>query len=370
MRRGFIMALLVLCVSSWTAAAVSLCDYRSPKTDLSSLMVNFSYQYHNDPYGLESRDVNQGQFGVDYERLFDSPSYGFDISFQNTMIISSEDKTSYQIMSDGNYKRYFSTDANHFAYAGAVLRSSSSFQKLGLAFNVGVGTGRFADVTPMAKATRIDDYLVARGSISAHLHEVDLRSVALDIGSSATYESQATLLADIQNTIEGSGLVRWEGLDALDIYEITRFVQEQGLSRYCGWDLKIGLGYELIDPSGGSNDLLFSGGFNYALSTTPKEQLLLQGSFSGSPDILSTHRVDLTGSYNYLISDFLSAAAGYYFSRETWAGEPVDTHRMSLDLTLSPVDTAHVVAGLVLEYKPYFLEWSVDLQLSVQMGLL
>jgi hypothetical protein len=34
------------------------------------------------------------------------------------------------------------------------------------------------------------------------------------------------------------------------------------------------------------------------------------------------------------------------------------------------VDTAHVVAGLVLEYKPYFLEWSVDLQLSVQMGLL
>jgi hypothetical protein len=160
------------------------------------------------------------------------------------------------------------------------------------------------------------------------------------------------------------------GLDALDISEITRFIQEEWFARYCGWDLKVGVGYELLDPSGGDNDLLFSGAFHYALATTPTAQLLMEGSFSGPLDILMTHRVDITGSYDYFISNFLSATATYGFSRETWAGLPTDTHQMSLEFVLSPVDTANVVVGLFLEHRPYYLEWSVDIQLSIQMDLL
>ncbi|MFC2082893.1 hypothetical protein ACFLSG_02495 [Candidatus Bipolaricaulota bacterium] len=370
MRRCLLIALLFACALVWTGAAIPLCDYRSPKTNLSDLTLNFSYQYRNDPYGLETLDISQGQFGIDYVRLFDIPEYGFDLSFENAMIISDQDLSSYEITADGNYKRYFSTGNDPFAYAGASVRSSSSFQKLGLSFNLGVGTGRFTDVTPLAKATRISDYLENRGSLTNHLHEVDLQILALEIGSAASYESRAALLAVIQEVIENSGLVRLGGLDALDISEITRFIQEEGFSRYCGWDLKIGLGYELLDPSGGGNDLLFSGAFNYALATTPKAQFLVQGSFSGPPEITMSNRVDFTGAYDYFISNFLSANAAYNFSRETWVGEPTDTHRMSLEFVLSPVDTANVVAGVFLEYRPYYLEWSVDVQLSIQMDLL
>jgi hypothetical protein len=370
MRRRFGITLLVVCAITWTGLAVPLCDYRSPRTDLSNLTLSFSYQFHNDPYGLEDRDINQGQFGVEYVRLFDIPEYGFDISFANDMTVSDEDVLTYDVVADGNYKRYFSIERDHFAYAGASSRSSSSFQKLGLSFNLGVGTGRFTDVTPMAKATRINDYLVDRGSLTSHLHPVDLQILALEIGSAASYESSAALLAVIQEVIENSGMVRLGGLDALDISEITRFIQEEGFARYCGWDLKVGVGYELLDPSGGDNDLLFSGAFHYALATTPTAQLLLEGSFSGPLDILMTHRVDLTGSYDYFISNFLSATATYDFSRETWAGLPTDTHQMSLEFVLSPVDTANVVVGVFLEHRPYYLEWSVDIQLSIQMDLL
>ena len=319
---------------------------------------------------METRDISQGQFDIDYVRLFDIPEYGFDMSFENAMTISAEDGSTYTISADGNYKRYFSTERDYFAYAGSSLRSSSSFQKLGLSFNLGVGTGRFTDVTPLAKATRISDYLVERGSITSNLHPVDLQILALEIGNSVSYESLAALLAVIQEVIENSGLVRLGGLDALDISEITRLIQKVGFSRYCGWDLKLGLGYELLDPSGGGNDLLFLGAFNYALATTPQAQLLVQGSFSGPPEIFMTNRVDITGSYDYFISNFLSANATYDFSRETWVGEPTDIHRMSLEFILSPVDTANVVAGVFLEYRPYFLEWSIDVQLSIQMDLL
>jgi len=370
MRRASIIALLTACALAWAGVAIPLCDYRSPKTDLSDLTLDFSYQYHNDPYGLEASDISQGQFSVDYVQLFDIPEYGFDVSFENTMIVSAKDVSAYTIMADGNYKRYFSIEEDLFAYAGSSLRSSSSFQKLGVSFNLGVGTGRFTDVTPLARATRINDYLLDRGSLTDQLHAVDLQILALEIGSAASFESQAALLAVIQEVIENSGLVRLGGLDALDISEITRFIQEEGFSRYCGWDLKLGLGYQLLDPSGGDNDLLFSGAFNYALATTPKAQFLVQGSFSGSPEILTTNRVDITGAYDYFISNFLSASATYDFSRETWGGEPTDTHRMLLEFVLSPVDTANVVAGVSFEYKPYFLEWSIDVRLSIQMDLL
>ena len=347
-----------------------LCDYRSPKTDLSDLTLDFSYQYHNDPYGLETRDISQGQFGIDYVRLFDIPEYGFDVLFENTMTVSDEDVSVYAVTADGNYKRYFSAERDFFAYTGASLRSSSSFERLGLSFNLGVGCGRFTDVTPLAKATRIDDYLAKRGSLTDHLHPVDLQILALEIGSAASFESLAALLSVIQEVIENSGLVRLGGLDALDISEMTRFIQEEGFSRYCGWDLKIGLGYELLDPSGGDNDLLFLGAFDYALATTPKAQLLVQGSFSGPPEITTTNRVDITGSYDYFISNFLSVSASYNFSRETWVGEPTDIHHIVLGLILSPVETANVVVGVSLEHRPYFLEWSVDVQLSIQMDLL
>ncbi|TFH08960.1 MAG: hypothetical protein E4H08_06770 [Candidatus Atribacteria bacterium] len=370
MRRCVVLVLLAVCAMVWTTVAIPLCDYRSPKTDLSDLTLNFTYQYRNDPYGLETRDISQGQFGVDYVQLFDTPQYGFDLAFENTLMVTAEGLSTYGIQADGNYKRYFSSEQDSFAYSGASLRSSSSFQKLGLSFNLGVGVGRFTDVTPLAKATRINDYLVSRGSLTDQLHAVDLQILALEIGSAASYESRAALLAVIQEIIETSGSVRLGGLDALDISEITRFIQEEGFSRYCGWDLKLGLGYELLDPSGGDNDLLFSGGFDYALATAPKAQFLLQGSFSGPPDILTTHRADFTGSYDYFISSFLSANATYNWSRETWSGVNTDTHRVSLEFALSPVDTASVVAGVFLEHRPYYLEWSIDVQLSIQMDLL
>jgi hypothetical protein len=106
------------------------------------------------------------------------------------------------------------------------------------------------------------------------------------------------------------------------------------------------------------------------LASTPREQFLLQGSFSGPLDFLTTNRVDITGVYDFFISGFVSVDATYAFSRETWAGEPTDTHQFTVNLKLSPIETASVVASLSTEYRPYYLEWNTDFKLSIQMDLL
>jgi len=96
----------------------------------------------------------------------------------------------------------------------------------------------------------------------------------------------------------------------------------------------------------------------------------VQGSISGPPDLLETNRADVTLAYDYLLSDLLSLAVSYDFSRETWAAVPTDTHRISFDVTLAPLDTSQVTLGVVFEHRPFFLEWSVDVQLLIGIELL
>ena len=119
---------VVLIVAAPAAFAIPLCEYRSPVTDLSDLAISFAYQYHNDPFGLKDNDVNEGQFTIEYVRLYDRPEYGFDVALRNDMSISVLDLSTYTTYADGNYKRYFASEEDFFAYAGAIGRSSSSFQ--------------------------------------------------------------------------------------------------------------------------------------------------------------------------------------------------------------------------------------------------
>jgi len=372
MRRWVVVAGALLALSSLCSlgATVPLCDYRSPLTDLSDLTLSFSYRYVNNPYGISDLDESAGRFGADYVRLFDSPEYGYDITMQSDIEIAKDDVSNYAIVADGDYKRYFASAENYFAYAGGSARSSSSFQALGLSFDLGIGYGRFTDVTPLATAVRIDEYLVRRGSLSDHLHPVDLQILAREIGSASSYESLADLLAVVQETIESTGLAGIGGLDALDISEMTNLIQEEGFSRYCGWNVQAGLGYELLDPSGGERDLIVASSFNYAFTTTPRTQLLIQGSISGPPELLETNRIDVTASHDILVADFLSLQTMYGFSRETWDGDPTDIHRITADFLLTPVETAEVVLGIVLEHRPYYLEWSIDVHFAIQMELL
>jgi hypothetical protein len=222
----------------------------------------------------------------------------------------------------------------------------------------------------MAIATRIDETLVSSDSLLSRLPSADLEILAYEIGAKGSYESTTELLSVVQGIIESSGYARPGGLNALDLSKIEGLLSDDSFSRRCGWDGKIGLGYEILDPSGGTNDLLVTAAFNYAFTTAPNEQFLVNGSLSGPPKIFETNRVDINAEYDVIISDFLSAKATYVFARETWASVPVDTHRIGLDLLMTPLDTADVNLSVSLEHRTYYLEWSVDVQLSLSIQLL
>ncbi len=368
--RRLLLFLILLLLVKLAAGALPLCEYRSPLTDLSDLGISFSYNYHNDPYGLSDQDRNFGQLNVDYTRLYDSPDIGFNISAQNEMTISVLRLSSYLITGEGNLKRYLAPGASFFGFAGVNVKSDSSYEAIRLAIVLGIGYGRFADVTPLAKAMNIDDYLVKHESITKHLDGLDLEAIAFEIDSIDTYDSLADLLAVLEEIIEGTGLAKAGGLDALDIYEMGRIIADDDHLRYCGGDIKLGLGYELVDPFGGPNDLLATAAFNYAFTITPQAQFLAQGTFSGSSEIFQTHQIEVSLGSDYVLTDTIDICVSYDFLRETWVGVSTDIHTISLEVKLTPIETAQVVLGMHFSHEPYFLEWSADISLLMSMDLL
>ncbi len=369
-RNHILLLVLLAAVSVAASGAVPLCNYRAPNSDIDNLGISFSYHYYNDPYGLSDRDIDSGQLLLNYFRRHDSPDLGYDISVKNDMHISTVALSSFLINAQGNFKRYFSPDRPFFGIAGVTAKSASSYKTIGLFAKLGVGYGRFTDVTPLSKAIKIDAYLFKHGSITSHMEEIDLESLAHEIDNADTYKSMNALLGSLQDIINGSGFVRPSGLNALDIYKMAQIVQDNSHPRYCGGSFSVGLGYEIIDPMQESNDLLATASIDYAFTTTPKAQFLIRGDFSGAYNFLRTNQMDIKTSYDYTVTDWLSAAVAYSFSRETWDGVPTDKHELSLDVTFTPVKGASVVLSMHFAHEPYYLEWKQEIKFQIGMKLL
>jgi len=363
------VAILLVAIGP-VSSAIPLCDYSSPRTSLSDLNISFSYQYHQDPYGLTDRNIDEGQLHIDYTRHFDAPDFGYDAAVTNDMNISALSLSSFAMSGQGNLKWYFNPKAPYFALAGATAKSASTYQTIGLFAKLGIGYGRFTDVTPLAKAMEIDDYLVSHGSITHHLEAIDLQSIAHEIDNIGTYPSIADLLSALREIVESSGVAKPTGLDALDIYEMMQIVQDNSHPRYCGGSISAGLGYEIVNAQGEPRNVLATVTFNYAFTTTPQAQFLVQGTFSGAYDFLQTNQMSVQASYDYMISQILDVSAAYAFSRETYGGEPTDQHDISLKVDFTPISAATVSLELHFVHKPYYLKWSQDVSFQIGMKLL
>ncbi len=362
----FICFLIVLAFSG-SAWGMSLCDYRSPESTISNVGMSFLYRYCN---GSAEQDINRGQLRLNYNRLFNSPNFGYELSTHNNMTISALNLYSFSAMATGNLQYYFSPEAAYFGFAGTEIESSSDpkYKAIGLFVSLGIGYGRFTDVTPMVRAMQIESYLIGAECISGPLHEIDLQSIAYEIDNINTYESLADILDVLQGIIEGTRLIRIGGLGPLDLYEMARIIEKGRRTRYCGGNIKLGLGYEIIDPYQASNDILGTAAFNYAFASTPKSQLLVQGSASSSYDILNAYQLRLGFGYDYDFTDMITLSASYSFSRQVRDGDLINTHDLSLDLAITPsVPGMSITLEVGLTQDP---NWVTDVTLFMSMDFL
>lgn len=356
-----------LCVVGLAALAgpVSLCDYVSPETNLSDLGLSLSYRYFDDG-ATEGQDESGGRAAIDYSQLYDSPDIGFTIAASGELLLTDFVPAGGLGDASGTLRYYFSGDVPAFGFGGLEASIATGQPQPGVNLRAGVGYGRFSDVTPMAKAFTIQKELLKAQSIAGELAGDTLLGVAELIGQRAEYESVEDLAAAVVTLIQTAAGTTIAPRQVLAIEDV---IAATGDELNCGWAVQAGLGYELLDPYGGANDLLLTASADAAFAPDPQSQLACRASFSGPFRILEENTLTARASYARTLSDTSALTATYTLQRVQPLGlEASTSHALTLVLGFV-VGQADVGLQVSLSKAPTAPAWTVDVSVSASMDL-
>ena len=402
MRRLAWVGLFVFLVSSIAVIAkpLSLCDFQSVDTHFKDMRLSFNYRYFNDA-STEGIDVSSGRIAVAYSELMDSLNEGFSLSGNVEISLSDFTPVSGLGQGAGTLRHYLSEEEPLFGFGGLEASFTTSLPQPHMELRAGIGYGRFSDVTPLAKARRIEQKLLKLGAIPDALPDPVIMALAEQISRRAEFTSLQELMNKIQTLIQQASetpveplsvvmvgvelntlnelLSNIEGLiedasgttlNAQALLVIQDEMLRTGDERNCGWAVQGGIGYELTDPYGGTRDLLLTASADAAVAPDPDSQILLHASFSGPLTSIQDNTLSLTASYVYTLTDQLAFNADYALkSIPGEDGLENVSHSASFELALG-FGGASVALQLALTRDPGVPGWSSDLTLSMAMDLL
>ncbi len=367
MRRCGMLLVAGLLVILWAfpGAAIALCDYVSPSTSLARMRLSFTYRYFDDGF-TEGVDVSAGRSRLDYSSLYDSASLGYSLSAVGELRLSQLRISGGTARSSGTLRYYFGEEDPFFAFAGMSMGLDPERLGPSLDVSTGLGYGRFTDVTPLAKAMRIERMLLTRGALPVALPDPTVMTVAEEIGRRVEYPTIDDLVQVLVSAIEEAANVR---LDARAVLAIEDQVLATGDERHCGWAVQGGLSYEVLDPREGPRHLLLSLTGAGALPPTPESQILMEAGLTGPANIVAQHTATLSASYEYA-AGALDVNAALRLRREKEPDEvPEDTAAASLEVAF-PVGGANVTFQLAVTKSAAAPRASLDLNVSVLLRLI
>lgn len=346
-------------------APLSLCDYHAPQTSLANLKLAFSYHYFDDP-ATAGVEVDSGRIALDYSQLYDSPDFGFTLSGAGSLDLAGFAVAGGLGQGTGTFRYYLSDELPVFGFGGAD--ASYALGQAGPAVNVsvGLGYGRFSDVTPLAKAVKIQNDLLQLGAISTPLSDATLMAVATEIGKKAEYAATKDLVAAVEQLIEKE---TGGTLDARAVITIEDDILATGDSVSCGWAVQAGLGYELIDPAGGTQDLILTLSGDAAFAVKPGSQFALHASLHGPFDIAAGNTLMVTASWTYPLKRDVDLIMNYQLQRVQQGGAVTDSQSATFSVAFN-VGGANVSLQLGLTKAAGAADWSKDFTVSAGMDLI
>jgi len=344
--------------------AIPLCSYTPPESRYTTLGLSFNYRFFDDQYRDNHSNINSGSLTLGFINLFDSASYGYNTTV-DTKISYNKGELAYDGTGSGSYQMYL-TKGDLFGFGSAILRLSSVYKNPGLSIVTGSGYGRFRDVTPLAKAMKIEETLLEVKSITGPLPDETLTAIAQEIGKRMEYKDVKELVGKVAELIEGTGLVAAESgkLGPVEILQIEKIIEEVGYRRLCGWDARGGLGYELIDPLGGPRDFLTFAGLNYAVAANLDSQFRVKFDFTSSFEFLENYSLSGLATYAYRASPTLRYTASYAFLRMKQPSLEKDSHTLDLEAIFQTAAGWNLTADFSLKWESGYEELSKELSIT------
>lgn len=354
---------------AWAQPRVGpLCGYTPPKSEFRDLKLSANYRYYNDQFKDDRDNVSSGSLRASFSRLLDAPIFG--ISQQaNVKLDLTREQLSYQADGAMNVRAYLE-QTNFFGFVGAESQGATTLVSPGLRVSAGVGYGRFKDVTALSKALKIQERLLGLKAISAPFPAPVIFELADAIGRRGEFPDLASLVQTLEEIIEASGFVPQGQLGAVALLRIEEIITETADEKLCGWELRVGVGYELLDPQGGARDWLTLASFEYALAPAPRSQFKSSLRFSSSLTLLEDYVLIAQANYAFRISETIDAQASYNFVRTQLKDRaPLDIQSIDLRLTFQVQANLNLALQLEFTLASDFEEWTQGLTVTANYDL-
>ena len=257
---------LTLIASNVSAQEVSVTDYEVPVSAADRLLIDFSMNHTTS--GSEAT-TSKGNIGGIYKRFYDSLPFGYSIDIIGSGLVdknieADEYDTNYQVNGDAGIKKYLMESNPLLRDSFGSIRASSDIQKVydrpASAVTVGLGYGRFIEATALAKAVRIEEFLIKEGELSDHLPKDVILKLSKIINRESEYQDKfgevykKEWYKDMEATMNESGLLEGEGLSAIGVLRIEEILEREDIAdRFYGWDVALGSKFDITTPYTGQD---------------------------------------------------------------------------------------------------------------------
>lgn len=249
------------------AQNVSVSDYDVPVSSADRLIIDFAGTHATS--GSDTTASNAKVGGI-YKRFYDSLPFGYSIDVVGSgdavkNLVADEYDTNYALNGSGTVRKYLSGDEDSFlmnAFAGLRVNADvlKDYDNPATSAVVSVGYGRFIGATALAKAVRMEQFLIDEGEISDHLPKAAILELSQIISRRSEFEDihgdtyQRDWFAAMESTIRDSGLLVGDSIGAIGILRMKEVLDfERIADRFYGWDVSAGTKVDLTLPFEGQD---------------------------------------------------------------------------------------------------------------------
>lgn len=283
---------------------LSVCDYVAAKNQLTTLNLNGSYHQFDDRYADDRNNIDNGDLVLSGLKWMDSPRWGYRVEGSvNLQVSSAAVMVDYSLNTSSNLRLYMTDQA--FMFGGFDSTGSPSQTDFSVRVLGGGGYGRFQNVSPLAKVFAIMRFLQDREVIENIPADDNMIELAQFIDEIEEPGLTAEILSELESVLE----TRLELPTVIALDALLR----DNISRFCGWDATMSVGYELINPERSPSAVLH-GAANYATAVGPLGQIVTNARFTAPLSLQEGFA--LNGEFNYVrtLSPIASLNMGYQFS--------------------------------------------------------
>lgn len=325
--RGAILSIFLSVVVAIQAAALPLCAFTPAESYLTQFNIQGNFQLVDDQFNDDHPGTITGALQANFMQLMDSALFGYRLDGKGRLDLSPTG-LDLQLLGSGSFKRYF--QGNLFSVGALNLKSLPKIPPE-LDLTGGLGTGRFRDVTPLAKAIRIQNALLDRGALQGPLSDETLQALAGELSQQGLPLSER--LARLAKLIAATGLATGGNLGVRALLQMEEIVTSREEARLCGWDVQASVGLEMsgLPPQRFSGALVVNG--HYALVPDPVSQWTASARLVSGFRLFARYSLQASLSYGRRIRQNWRMRLSYVFTRDRTGSSnsttPLDRQRFS-----------------------------------------